>query len=219
MTSRRPRAPHPVPIRQGHRLTSFTANGIDCRYSNRRGNVKANHFRSQLFKQTGMLRGHDLLRWTRRGISLTEDLQHASRERFRHDVIRNLSSAMFPPESVARHRGRLTLRRGSLPSPATTMREERVRQGWKTVVISGGFAAILFALPTLAQCQSGLSDAPVSLIVPYAAGGVADVGMRILGDKLSGRLKQPFVIENRPVPAALRRRRPVRQRQPTAIRY
>ncbi len=57
VTSRRPRAPHPVPISQGHRLTSFTANGIDCRYSNRRGNVKANHFRSRLFKQTGMLRG------------------------------------------------------------------------------------------------------------------------------------------------------------------
>ena len=57
VTSRRPRAPHPVPISQGHRLTSFTANGIDCRYSNRRGNVKANLFSSRLFKQIGMLRG------------------------------------------------------------------------------------------------------------------------------------------------------------------
>jgi tripartite-type tricarboxylate transporter receptor subunit TctC len=39
---------------------------------------------------------------------------------------------------------------------------------------------------------------PVTLIVPYAAGGVADVGMRILGDKLSDRLGQQFVVENRP---------------------
>jgi hypothetical protein len=30
VTSRHARAPHPVPISQGHRLTSFTANGIDC---------------------------------------------------------------------------------------------------------------------------------------------------------------------------------------------
>jgi tripartite-type tricarboxylate transporter receptor subunit TctC len=38
----------------------------------------------------------------------------------------------------------------------------------------------------------------VTLIVPYAAGGVADVGMRILSDKLSSRLNQQFVVENRP---------------------
>ena len=38
----------------------------------------------------------------------------------------------------------------------------------------------------------------MTLIVPYGAGGVADVGMRILGDKLSNRLDQQFVIENRP---------------------
>ena len=62
-------------------------------------------------------------------------------------------------------------------------------------------AAIITA-PTTAQSQGNshadYPNRPVSLIVPYAAGGVADVGMRILGDKLSSRLKQQFVIENRP---------------------
>jgi tripartite-type tricarboxylate transporter receptor subunit TctC len=58
-------------------------------------------------------------------------------------------------------------------------------------------AALAVALPAAALAQS-YPTRPVSLIVPYAAGGVADVGMRILGDKLSDRLKQPFVIENRP---------------------
>ncbi len=48
------------------------------------------------------------------------------------------------------------------------------------------------------QAQSDYPNRPVALIVPYGAGGVADVGMRILGDKLSSRLKQQFVIENRP---------------------
>jgi tripartite-type tricarboxylate transporter receptor subunit TctC len=49
-----------------------------------------------------------------------------------------------------------------------------------------------------AQAQANYPDRPVVLIVPYGPGGVADVGMRILGDQLSSRLKQPFVIENRP---------------------
>src|SRR5580692_9635015 len=55
-----------------------------------------------------------------------------------------------------------------------------------------------FAVPSLAQSQSDYPNRPVTLLVPYAAGGVADVGMRILGDKLSSRLNQQFVIEDRP---------------------
>jgi tripartite-type tricarboxylate transporter receptor subunit TctC len=54
------------------------------------------------------------------------------------------------------------------------------------------------ALPRSALAQSDYPNRPVSLIVPYAAGGVADVAMRMLGDKLSTRLGQQFVIENRP---------------------
>jgi tripartite-type tricarboxylate transporter receptor subunit TctC len=73
-----------------------------------------------------------------------------------------------------------------------------VRPNRKIVVISGVFATAVFALPAGAQSQASYPTRPVSLIVPYAAGGVADVGMRILGDRLSDRLKQPFVIENRP---------------------
>ncbi|HEX4040159.1 MAG TPA: tripartite tricarboxylate transporter substrate-binding protein [Xanthobacteraceae bacterium] len=46
--------------------------------------------------------------------------------------------------------------------------------------------------------QSAYPDHPVALIVPYGPGGVADVGMRLLGDRLSSRLHQQFIIENRP---------------------
>ena len=63
-------------------------------------------------------------------------------------------------------------------------------------------AAILtagvIALSAAAETQGNYPNHPVVLIVPYGAGGVADVGMRILGDRLSSRLKQQFVIENRP---------------------
>ena len=59
-------------------------------------------------------------------------------------------------------------------------------------------AALSTALSATARAQSDYPTRPVSLIVPYAPGGVADVGMRMLGEKLSNRLKQQFVIENRP---------------------
>jgi tripartite-type tricarboxylate transporter receptor subunit TctC len=49
-----------------------------------------------------------------------------------------------------------------------------------------------------ASAQSDYPNRPVQLIVPYGAGGIADVGMRILADQLTGRLKQQFVVENRP---------------------
>jgi tripartite-type tricarboxylate transporter receptor subunit TctC len=66
-------------------------------------------------------------------------------------------------------------------------------------------AAMLFAglAPAAAQNAAGYPNHPVMLIVPYGAGGVADVGMRLLGEKLSARLKQQFVIENKPGAAGI----------------
>src|ERR1700693_889458 len=64
------------------------------------------------------------------------------------------------------------------------------------------FAAI-FAATSAAFAETDYPSRPVTLIVPYAAGGVADVGMRILGEQLSNRLKQQFVIENRPGAAGI----------------
>src|SRR5712692_5651158 len=65
----------------------------------------------------------------------------------------------------------------------------------------GSIAGILLSalgITATARAQSEYPNRPVQLIVPYGAGGVADTGMRILADKLTGRLKQPFVVENRP---------------------
>jgi len=71
------------------------------------------------------------------------------------------------------------------------------------VAIAIGLLLAAMVAPTAAQTTNPYPTRPVMLIVPYAAGGVADVGMRILGDKLSGRLKQQFVIENRPGAAGI----------------
>jgi tripartite-type tricarboxylate transporter receptor subunit TctC len=67
----------------------------------------------------------------------------------------------------------------------------------------GATALALYALHASACAQSLYPSRPVQLIVPYGPGGVADVAMRVVADKLSGRLKQQFVVENRPGAAGI----------------
>ena len=64
--------------------------------------------------------------------------------------------------------------------------------------IAAALSILAVALPPAAHSDSDYPTRPVTLIVPYAAGGVADVGMRIICDRLSDRLGQQFVVENRP---------------------
>src|SRR5215813_3346659 len=61
-------------------------------------------------------------------------------------------------------------------------------------------AGLVVAIATMAPgyAQSDYPSRPVTLIVPYGAGGVADTGMRIVAEGLTGRLKQGFVDDNRP---------------------
>jgi tripartite-type tricarboxylate transporter receptor subunit TctC len=78
-----------------------------------------------------------------------------------------------------------------------------VSAGRKIVAVAAMLFAALCAATSVAQADADYPNRPVTLIVPYAAGGVADVGMRILGEQLSNRLKQQFVIENRPGAAGI----------------
>src|SRR6478735_9982145 len=57
-------------------------------------------------------------------------------------------------------------------------------------------AAVLL-LPQIAEAQN-YPNRPVRLILPFGAGGVADVTSRLVAEKLGEKLGQRFVIENMP---------------------
>jgi tripartite-type tricarboxylate transporter receptor subunit TctC len=58
-------------------------------------------------------------------------------------------------------------------------------------------AAALPTLPRIARAQT-YPTRPVRIIVGYAAGGSTDISARLIGQWLSERLGQQFIIENRP---------------------
>jgi tripartite-type tricarboxylate transporter receptor subunit TctC len=58
-------------------------------------------------------------------------------------------------------------------------------------------AAALPAIPRFAKAQTYPSR-PVTVVVPIAAGGGLDTAARMLAEKLQDKLRQPFVVENRP---------------------
>jgi len=64
---------------------------------------------------------------------------------------------------------------------------------------SFGFALAIAGLTaTGARAQTDYPDHPVRIILPFGAGGVADITARLIADKLSEKLGQRFFIENMP---------------------
>ena len=62
-------------------------------------------------------------------------------------------------------------------------------------------AAMLMGLA--APSQAAWPERPVKIVLPFGAGGVADVTARILADKLSDKFGQRVVIENMPGPGGI----------------
>lgn len=58
--------------------------------------------------------------------------------------------------------------------------------------------ALALAASTGASAQQPYPNKPVKVIVPYVAGGAADITARTISQKLADSLGQPFVVENRP---------------------
>jgi tripartite-type tricarboxylate transporter receptor subunit TctC len=66
----------------------------------------------------------------------------------------------------------------------------------KFLHLAAGVAA-LPALSRIAKAQT-YPTRSVRIVVGWPAGGVADIVARLMGQWLSERLDQPFIIENRP---------------------
>ena len=59
-------------------------------------------------------------------------------------------------------------------------------------------ATLAVCAVTSAQAQAPYPSEPIKFIVPYAAGGVPDTVARFTAQRLSARIGQPVVVENRP---------------------
>ncbi|MGH8814271.1 MAG: Bug family tripartite tricarboxylate transporter substrate binding protein [Advenella sp.] len=60
------------------------------------------------------------------------------------------------------------------------------------------FAAMLLLVPSAAVQAASFPEKPVTILVPYSAGGITDQIGRILADKLGKKWNQPVVVENKP---------------------
>ena len=72
------------------------------------------------------------------------------------------------------------------------------RNIWLAATAAAMAAAMAFHAAGGKASAQTYPDKPVRVIVGYAAGGSVDITARILADKLSQRLGQRFIIDNRP---------------------
>ncbi|AOV00862.1 tripartite tricarboxylate transporter substrate binding protein [Delftia tsuruhatensis] len=59
-------------------------------------------------------------------------------------------------------------------------------------------ASMLAPAPAQSQAQAAWPVRPITLVIPFPPGGQTDVVGRLVGERMSQRLGQPVVVENRP---------------------
>jgi tripartite-type tricarboxylate transporter receptor subunit TctC len=64
-------------------------------------------------------------------------------------------------------------------------------------------AALGLTIDGTSQAQQGYPSRPVRFVLPFAAGGVADITSRLAAERLGSKLGQQFVIENTPGPGGI----------------
>jgi tripartite-type tricarboxylate transporter receptor subunit TctC len=54
------------------------------------------------------------------------------------------------------------------------------------------------AVPGVARAQARFPDKPITVIVPFAPGGIADITARAVSEVMAQKLGQPVIVDNRP---------------------
>ena len=67
----------------------------------------------------------------------------------------------------------------------------------RTFVQGAVAATALGAFGRSAVAQQDYPSRPITVVVPFTAGGIADAGGRVVGKALSGILGQPVIVENK----------------------
>jgi hypothetical protein len=80
-------------------------------------------------------------------------------------------------------------------------------------------AVAALMLAPLSGAKAAWPEKPIKIVLPFGAGGVADVTARIMADKLSQKFGQRVVIENMPGPGGINAARAVITRRRTATRW
>jgi tripartite-type tricarboxylate transporter receptor subunit TctC len=60
------------------------------------------------------------------------------------------------------------------------------------------FLGYLFLFGASAVAQTNYPDRPIKIIVPYVAGGAADITARLVAQSMSDSMGQPVVVDNKP---------------------
>ena len=63
----------------------------------------------------------------------------------------------------------------------------------RPLIAALGFLLVAVAKPAMA----GWPDQPIRIVVPYPAGGAVDAMLRVMAPKMSEKLGQPIVVDNR----------------------
>jgi tripartite-type tricarboxylate transporter receptor subunit TctC len=85
------------------------------------------------------------------------------------------------------------------------------RRAFSSTMLAAGAAGLW---PSAASAQEKYPSRPVRFILPFGAGGVADITSRLAAEKLGENLHQRFIIENQPGPGGIAAARSVLSAKP-----
>lgn len=88
----------------------------------------------------------------------------------------------------------------SFPSsrPVSALPGRFDRRGLLNTLALAATVAVTGGLPVAVQAQADYPNRPITLVVPYPAGGANDAVGRLIGQKLSEALGQSVVVDNKP---------------------